>query len=316
MSLRVLVLGASGTAGAAASKALAADGHQLVFVLRPGAAAPVAGEIVRADPSDSARFYDAVLGAAPDAIVSCLASRTGTAQDAWNIDHDAHVTALEAAQAAGVRQFVLLSALCVQRPMLEFQRAKLAFEDRLMQSGLIYSIVRPTAFFKSLSGQVARVQAGKPFLVFGDGRMTACKPISDGDLGDYIAGCLNDPARANRILPIGGPGPALTPLDQAAILSELLGREVPVRRVPVALMSAIIGGMALAGLVHPRARDRAEFARIGRYYGTQSMLVWDDALGRYSAEATPEFGSDTLRDHYAALLAGDAEAALGAHGAF
>ena len=72
----------------------------------------------------------------------------------------------------------------IDRRALSF--AKLAFEAELRASGLVWSIVRPTAFFKSLSGQVARVQAGKPFLVFGDGRLTACKPISDPDLGVFI----------------------------------------------------------------------------------------------------------------------------------
>ena len=47
-----------------------------------------------------------------------------------------------------------------------------------------------------LSGQVARVQRGKPFLVFGDGRLTACKPISDDDLAAYLVDCLAGPHRA------------------------------------------------------------------------------------------------------------------------
>jgi divinyl chlorophyllide a 8-vinyl-reductase len=34
-----------------------------------------------------------------DALVSCLASRTGAPRDAWAIDHQAHVHALEAARA-------------------------------------------------------------------------------------------------------------------------------------------------------------------------------------------------------------------------
>ncbi len=43
----------------------------------------------------------------------------------------------------------------LQRPLLEFQKAKLAFEEKLMGAGdITYSIVRPTAFFKSLAGQV------------------------------------------------------------------------------------------------------------------------------------------------------------------
>ncbi len=104
---------------------------------------------------------------------------TGAPRDAWAIDHRAHVQALAAARAAGVMHMVLLSAICVQKPLLAFQHAKLAFESELVASGLDYSIVRPTAYFKSLSGQIERVQQGKPFLVFGDGRLTACKPISD-----------------------------------------------------------------------------------------------------------------------------------------
>ena len=135
-----------------------------------------------------------------------MASRTGAPRDAWAVDHQAHVDVLAAAREAGVGQFVLLSAICVQKPLLAFQHAKLAFEAALIESGLTYSIVRPTAFFKSLSGQVARVKRGKPFLVFGDGTLTACKPISDGDLADYLADCLTDDRRWNRVLPIGGPG--------------------------------------------------------------------------------------------------------------
>ena len=216
--------------------------------------------------------------------------------------------------AARVGQFILLSAICVQKPLLDFQRAKLAFEAELQAAPIRWAIVRPTAYFKSLSGQVPRVQEGRSFLVFGDGRLTACKPISDRDLGRYLALCLTDPALQNRVLPIGGPGPAITPLDQAAMLARLFGREVPVRRVPVALMDWIIGGLSLAGLVLPRMRAKAGLARIGRYYATESMLVWDGT--RYDADATPEFGTDRLEDHYAAMLRGEIGDERGAHAVF
>lgn len=96
---------------------------------------------------------------------------------------------LAAAKRAGADHFVLLSAICVQRPKLAFQRAKLAFEAELMASGIDYTVVRATAFFKSLAGQVSRVQQGKPFLLFGDGRQTACKPIGEQDLARFLVGC-------------------------------------------------------------------------------------------------------------------------------
>ena len=147
----------------------------------------------------------------------------------------------------GVAHFVLLSAICVQKPLLEFQRAKLAFEKVLIESGITYSIVRPTAFFKSLSGQVDRVKRGKPFVMFGDGTLTACKPISDGDLADYLATCLDDVTRHNRVLPIGGPGEAITPRQQGEQLFALLGGAPRFRRVPVALLDVVIAVLGAGG---------------------------------------------------------------------
>ena len=126
---------------------------------------------------------------------------------------------LAAARRACVGHFVLVSAICVQKPLLAFQHAKLAFEAALIEADLTHSIVRPTAFFKSLSGQVERVKRGKPFLVFRDGTLTACKPISDDDLADYLADCLEDARRWDRVLPIGGPGEAITSRSRIVVPS-------------------------------------------------------------------------------------------------
>ena len=315
----MFVLGATGTIGRATVRALVDRGHEVVCFARPragvdGALAEadserlLAGATVRfgnvGEPASLAR--EGFRGERFDALVSCLASRTGAARDAWAIDHLAHLHALEAAQASGVSHVVLLSAMCVQRPLLAFQQAKLASEIALIESGLAYSIVRPTAFFKSLSGQVERVRRGQPFWVFGDGRLTACKPISDADLADYLADCLDDPGRRNRLLPIGGPGDAITPRQQVEHLFALLGRPPRFRQVPVVLLDVAIGLLGTAGRVLPALAAKAELARIARYYATESMLVRDPATGRYDAAATPSTGSDTLFDFYARLVSGAA----------
>jgi divinyl chlorophyllide a 8-vinyl-reductase len=314
------MLGATGTIGRATLRALLRQGHEVVCLVRArsGDARLPAGATVRiGDVTDPASLAaDGFRGERFDAMVSCLASRTGAPRDAWAIDHLAHMHALDAARNAGVSQMVLLSAICVQKPLLAFQQAKLAFEQALSTSGLTYSIVRPTAFFKSLSGQVERVKKGKPFLVFGDGTLTACKPISDDDLGDYIAGCLDNTQRHNRILPIGGPGPAITPRQQGEHLFSLLGRPPRFKQVPVALLDGIIGVLGTLGHAVPALAAKAELARIGRYYATESMLVLDPANGRYSAEATPSTGSETLFDYYAALVRGEATAERGDHAVF
>ena len=155
-----------------------------------------------------------------------------------------------------------------------------------------------------------------PALKIGDGTLTACKPIADEDLAEYLADRLADSASAGQVLPIGGPGPALTPRDQAHLLQDLLGRPVPLKHVPVAMMDAICAGLGLAARLVPPLAAKAEFARIGRYYATESMLVWDSSAGRYDAPATPATGTRTLADHYAALLAGRAVHERGEHAVF
>lgn len=315
--LRVVLLGATGTAGRATLNALLAADQQVTCVVRRPAELPPLANALVCEIGQAGALQRALSDQDPfDALVSCLASRSGAPEDAWAVDYGAHSQALKAAQALGIGQFILLSALCVQKPKLAFQQAKLAFEAELIASGLRYSIVRPTAFFKSLSGQIARVRDGKPFLLFGDGRGTACKPISDADLGRYMAECLRHEARFDQILPIGGPGPAQTPREQGEMLFELLDLPPRFRRVPYWVMDAIVGGLSTAGYLSRKAADQAELARIGRYYARESMLVWDDARQCYDADATPETGSDTLRAHYAKVIAGEAEVDLGAHAVF
>ncbi|WP_420409054.1 NAD(P)H-binding protein [Hoeflea sp.] len=320
---RVLLLGATGTIGRATVSALAAHGHDVVCLVRPGRGETFSretpcGVTVRegdvTDPQGLAR--QGIRGERFDVLVSCLASRTGAPEDAWAIDYQAHSDALKTVREAGIAQMVLLSAICVQKPLLEFQKAKLAFEGELIASGMTYSIVRPTAFFKSLSGQIDRLRNGKPFLLFGNGELTACKPISDRDLAEFIAGCLDDLSRWNRILPVGGPGPAITPRQQGEELFRLLERKPAFKRVPVALMDAIIYGLDLAGRVAPGLKAKAELARIGRYYATESMLVLNPASGRYDEEATPSFGSDTLFDFYELAIRHGVQVQRGDHAVF
>jgi divinyl chlorophyllide a 8-vinyl-reductase len=325
-SKRVFVIGATGTIGRATVQALIRQGHDVVCFIRYRSEKKRStkpepffeGASIRyGDLSDPQSINEQGLKSEKfDVLVSCLASRTGAPKDAWAIDYQAHIHVLEAAKEAGVAHFILLSAICVQKPLLAFQHAKLAFEKALIASGLTYSIVRPTAFFKSLSGQIQRVKKGQPFLLFGDGRLTACKPISDADLGDFIADCIHDQQRHNRILPIGGPGAAITPKEQGEKLFALLGKEERFKQVPVALLDVIIFVLSVLGRLIPVLADKAELARIGRYYATESMLVWDPQKGDFDATATPSTGEETLFDYYAELIAGTAELERGDHAVF
>ncbi len=303
-SRRALVVGATGYIGRAVVRELVSRDWQVVALVRQLSADPIvqqalAGAELRVcDLADTASLQQRGLRSDHfDAVFSCIASRSGSPEDAWRVEHDMNATLLDAV-GARCNHFVLLSAICVQKPMLEFQRAKLAFESRLQQSGLRYTIVRPTAFFKSLAGQIERLRKGKPYLIFGDGELTACKPIAETDLACFLCDCIDDSSRHQKVLPIGGPGPAITPRQQGALLFELMGQPERFKSVPLKLFDSIIFTLSSLSRLLPPLRAKAEFARIGRYYASESMLLWDAEQESYSAEATPEFGEKTLRDFY------------------
>ena len=240
-----------------------------------------------------------------DGVISCLASRSGAPRDARQVEFEANRKLLEYAERAAARHFVLLSAICVQMPRLAFQREKLKFEALLAESSVPATIIRATAFFRSLVGQVERVRAGKPFLLFSSGNTTACKPISDRDLARFMVSKLASPPSSTAVLPIGGPGPALTPQDQGRLLCETLGQPFRTTSLPPEMFDWIRWLISPLALVSQSVRDRMEFLRIAKFYATESMLCWDADAERYDAEATPEFGDDTLQAFYAGLASGE-----------
>lgn len=327
---RVFVAGATGYIGRHAVRELVERGCEVVSFARPRAGVGGADDAERTHrrlAGSEVRFgdvcephsvaADGLRGERFDAMVCCLTTRTGGIADAWRIDYQATRNVMEAGRDLGVGHFVLLSAICVQKPELEFQRAKLRAERELIESGLTYSIVRPTAFFKSLAGQVERIKQGRAYVMFGDGAGAACKPIGERDLARYMADCLDDPQRWNRILPVGGPGPAVTALDRGRMLFELTGRKPRYRRVPVKIFDALIPVLGGLARVFPGFRDRAEFARIGRYYASESMLWMDPQTGEYDESMTPSYGDETLRQFYARVVGeGLAGQELGDHALF
>ncbi|KXZ55167.1 hypothetical protein GPECTOR_3g314 [Gonium pectorale] len=309
--VRVLVVGPTGYIGKFVVKELVQRGYNVVAFAREQAG--IKGKMGKEDtlkefPGADVRFgsvldQDSLRKVAfkepVDVVVSCLASRTGGKKDSWLIDYTATKNTLDVARECGAKHFVLLSAICVQKPLLEFQKAKLKFEADLQAAGNItYSIVRPTAFFKSIAGQIDIVKKGNPYVMFGDGNLAACKPISEPDLASFIADCVTETDKVNKVLPIGGPGRAYTAKQQADLLFQITGLPPKYFPVPVALMDGMISIFDWLAGIFPALEDSAEFARIGKYYATESMLVYDDKTGVYLEDATPGYGKETLEEFF------------------
>jgi divinyl chlorophyllide a 8-vinyl-reductase len=227
-----------------------------------------------------------------DALVSCLASRSGIKKDAYAIDYQATLNFLRAGQAVRAGHFVLLSAFCVKNPWLQFQQAKLKFEAALQeQSDMTYTIVRPTAFFKSVSGQLEVVQSGGPYVMFGDGEVTRCNPIAEAELAQYMMDSVTNPSRRNKVINLGGPDDPITMKMQSEMLFDITGKEPKYIKAPLWLFDVIIDSLQfLADLTgSEKLEDAAETGRIGKYYAVEDMLT---------TKPEEKFGKITLREHY------------------
>mmetsp|Transcript_36698 Transcript_36698/g.41013 ORF Transcript_36698/g.41013 Transcript_36698/m.41013 type:complete len:388 (+) Transcript_36698:2-1165(+) len=227
-----------------------------------------------------------------DAVISCLASRSGIKKDAYAIDYQASKNCLDSGISIGARHFVLLSAFCCKNPWLQFQQAKLKFEaDLKNQSSMSYSIVRPTAFFKSVSGQLEVIQQGAPFVMFGDGEVTRCNPIAEAELATYLVNSISNKSIENKIVNLGGPDAPLTMKKQGEMLFDAVGKEPFFIYAPLWLFDAIIDSLQwLADTFNSeKLENAAELGRIGKYYAVEDMLT---------TKPDEKFGKITLQEHY------------------
>jgi len=250
-------------------------------------------EVVECDVCDPEKLTETMKALGPiDSVISCLASRSGIKKDAYAIDYQATLNCLESGRAVNARHFVLLSAFCVKNPWLQFQQAKLKFEEALeAQKDMTYSIVRPTAFFKSVSGQLEVIQQGAPFVMFGDGEVTRCNPISEADLATYLIDSISEKSRENKIINLGGPDEPLTMKKQGEMLYKAVGKEPNFFYAPLWLFDSIIDSLQWVSdtFNSEKFENAAELGRIGKYYAVEDMLT---------TEPGEKFGTMTLQEHY------------------
>lgn len=301
-----VVAGATGYIGKSTVREAVRQGYTTIALVRDASKVDVmasffeGAEVVECDVTDTAALIKTLAdiktekGTNVDSIISCLASRSGVKKDAYAIDYQATLNCLEAGRDASVsaRHFVLLSAFCVKNPWLQFQQAKLKFEEALTaQTDLTYSVVRPTAFFKSVSGQLEVVQSGAPFVMFGDGEVTYCNPISEADLATYLIDSIVDKKRENKIINLGGPDEPLSMKKQGEMLFKATGKEEKYIFAPLWLFDVIIDSLQwLADAFQSEGLDdAAELGRIGKYYAVESMLT---------TEPDEKFGTMTLQEHF------------------
>jgi uncharacterized protein YbjT (DUF2867 family) len=183
------------------------------------------GKLVEGDLKDRASLGCACAGTAavittPTAILS---QQQGDTFD--SVDLRGQIQLIDAAGAAKVGHFVFVSVSGNllkhgDNPLLA---AKQAVENHLRQSGLNYTILRPTSFMEIwLSPHLGFDFANANATIYGSGE-NKINYISLHNVADFVVEAVSNPAAQNAVLELGGPH-AFSQFEIVRIFEEVSGR--------------------------------------------------------------------------------------------
>jgi NADH dehydrogenase len=206
----ILVVGATSALGRKVVRTLLASGEEVramtralakVDELKALGARPIRGNL--ADP-ESLEF--AVRGAR--VVVASAHSILGRGHESSEaVDDAGHRSLIDAAKAAGVEHFIYMSVFQASPDHpIDFWRTKARVERYLQDSGMTYTIVRPTAFMDThaymLIGKA--VIEGKRVMLTGKGRNPR-NMVATEDVAKVVVGALRIPSLRGEIIDVGGP---------------------------------------------------------------------------------------------------------------
>jgi NADH dehydrogenase len=237
----ILVTGASGFVGRHVVQALLAAGKDvraLVRDLKKGAA--LGCELAEGDMTDAAALQRAVEGV--DAVVHLVAVRQGKEEKFQRVMVKGGADLIAAAKEAGVRRFVLMSALGTRedtKDLVPYYRAKWEVEQLVKGSGIEHVIFRPSFIFGPDGGiiptfrRLVKLAPVTPVIGSGERRI---QPIWVDDMAAYFVRALDLEPATNRAFEVGGPEAVTWNEFWARFRRVLSVRRRPTIHVPVGLM--------------------------------------------------------------------------------
>ncbi len=289
----ILVAGASGTLGSAIVNRLLSSGRSVRVLTRDagrvqplvaGGAAVAIGDIT--DRASIDRAMDGVTHVITTANAFIVPARDAVER----VDVQGNRNLIDAAHAAGVRQFVFTSAWLPDEYLrIDYFAAKRRTEDYLRSSGVPYTILRPSAFMETWAMVI-----GEPILktgatrIFGDGT-NRVNFVAIDDVAAVAVRTLDHPDAINAVIDIFGPE-NLSLLDVAAVFERVNGSPARKQFLPVAVMKA------LSRLVRPFNPVFARQVAAGALMATVPQEVDPASRGEWNVAMTRL--EDWVRDRY------------------
>ena len=244
-------------------RALVRDPHKAADVLPAGSAV----ELVTGDALDRDALDELCDGASAFVHLIGLRKEHRPEVTFQRVHVDASARAVEAAKAAGVDRFILMSALGT-RPAARsaYHQTKYVAEETVRQSGLAWTILRPSIVVGTGGGIVEMAQEwargeappklfmpyfeppkphAKESLPAGISGRPMVQPIAVGDVARAVCACLASDDTAGEVYPLGGPDAYTFPAMLEAIRDEM-GSTTPVWGIPAEVGQAVACAAAVA----------------------------------------------------------------------
>lgn len=150
-----------------------------------------------------------------------------------SVDHQGQLNLVEAAESAGVQQFIFISFPDDDDYPNALNDAKRAVEQRLQNSNMSYVSLQANYFMEVwLSPALGFDYGGQAARIYGEGHGKH-NWVSFTDVARTAVACVDHPYAQNKVLPVGGPE-SLSPLEVIGIFEELSAGNFKVEKVPVA----------------------------------------------------------------------------------
>jgi len=241
----ILLTGGTGFIGSRIVRALRVEDRAVRALVRDsgdaGRLQALGCDTIVGDMTDAASLRAAVEGC--DTVIHLVAILQGKPSEFDRVMTEGTRDLVSAAKQAGVRRFVLMSALGFDeqtKDLVPYYRAKWQMEQDVKASGLEHVIFRPSFVFGPGGGaieqfkKIAKLAPVTPIVGPGTQRI---QPIWVDDVSAYYAAAVDKPEAANRTFELGGPD-VVTWNEFWSRLKRAQGLHRPSLHIPFAVMRA------------------------------------------------------------------------------
>ena len=271
----ILVAGATGRVGGTITRSLLEQKSDTRILVRRGSAyhqlAEAGADVALGDLKDPDSLVDACRGVETIITTATAGERVG-ADTPQTVDLEGNRNLIEAARAAGVRQFVFVStiAAALDHPV-PVPRAKAHAEATLRESGLTYTIIAANAIMDVMFPLVIEypLSQGRPVTLVGEGRRRHSF-VAARDVAAFAVATVGHSEASNRRIIIGGPE-ALSWRDVISAYERALGSPVQVEWIrpgellpdlpPVPGLTELVSGLLAALETFDSPIDMTQTAR-------------------------------------------------------